>query len=79
MYFDIEYSREANPTLDGNTVVDAVVDMVKRLFRWGYGWAGWARVSLGKMLGLSVVNTRCGCEDVGYQVVLGLLITLTLQ
>ena len=33
MYFDIEYSKAANPGVDGDTVVDLVVTLVKRLFR----------------------------------------------
>lgn len=32
MYFDIEFSRAANPTLHGPDVVDRIVRMVKRLF-----------------------------------------------
>lgn len=34
MYFDIEFSRSANPGLDGDAVVDRVVQMVKRLMKW---------------------------------------------
>ncbi len=33
MYFDIEFSRAANPGMDGPQLVSRLVELVKRLFR----------------------------------------------
>lgn len=33
MYFDIEFSRAANPGVEGSRLVAEVIDMVKQLFR----------------------------------------------
>ena len=32
LYFDVEFSRAANPLVDGDALMDLVVRLVKRLF-----------------------------------------------